>query len=187
MVSFNSYLSFVSEGATAVDKTVKPKQRSSFYRVQGTVSHRCCTPHLMGRIGSLFPAEGAEPRFAQLWVLDTEMALKQRMRYMDGVDENILRELQEMLQATNHLIHNLKTGLQLLRDTNEVLPFDQSIGIHGITISNDRHRFNAATSHEVAGVMSGDGDTPRGPRDLVVSLYDGRAYPWCNRGQGSSG
>ena len=128
-----------------------------------------------GRIGSLLPAPSNEPRFAQLWIVDAEVALEQRVKYMTGANRQTLKNLQDMLSRVNELANNLKDGVQMLLDSGEELPYAQSVGLKGIVVGNDRHRFNTATSHEVAAITSGDGDAPIGPRDLVASLHDGRA------------
>ena len=54
-------------------------------------------------IGSLLPDEGEAPKFAQLYIYDTENEIKNRLNIMQDVDATILQNLQDMLDMTNPL------------------------------------------------------------------------------------
>jgi hypothetical protein len=65
------------------------------FRIKGNLYHR---------IGSLLPAEGEQPKFAQIYVMDSDpnQQIKQRLEHGHGcIRENILRDLQQMMYKKN--------------------------------------------------------------------------------------
>ena len=68
-----------------VDKTLNDGNGPYVFRLNGQ-NHR--------QIGSLLPVDGSEPKFAQLYIFDTENEVQHRIRSVssdkenDGIDEN---------------------------------------------------------------------------------------------------
>jgi hypothetical protein len=60
--SYNSLFAFTSLGA-AVDRTINNGTSPYVFKINGVVHHR---------IGTLLPQQGAQPKFAQLYIHDTE-------------------------------------------------------------------------------------------------------------------
>ncbi|KAI5431135.1 hypothetical protein KIW84_035336 [Lathyrus oleraceus] len=91
---YNVMFAFTSLG-TKVDNRFNNGTCPPNFRIQGQSCHR---------IGSMLPMPGQNPRFAQLYVYDTENEIENRMhgfRSKSGVDVNIVRKLSEMLYEHN--------------------------------------------------------------------------------------
>lgn len=68
---YNSSLSFTSVGAD-IDKTMADGKMGVFtYKLHGSMTHQ---------IGSLLPKPGEDPKFAQLYVHDTENETQNRQK-----------------------------------------------------------------------------------------------------------
>ena len=74
------------------------------FTVHGTVCHR---------IGSLLPAEDAQPQFLQVYFY--ERKLEARMDMFEGLRPDVLRELHDMLHASNVYVRVLRSALKLVR------------------------------------------------------------------------
>ncbi|KAI5381348.1 hypothetical protein KIW84_UN0806 [Lathyrus oleraceus] len=91
---YNVMFAFTSPGAK-VDNRFNNGRCLPNFRIQGQSCHR---------IGSMLPMPGQNPRFAQLYVYDTENEIENRIhgfRSKSGVDVNIVRKLSEMLYEHN--------------------------------------------------------------------------------------
>ena len=56
-------------------------------------------------IRSLLPEEGQVPRFAQLYIYDTENEISNHLSIINNLDKTILQNLQNMLHAINPYVH----------------------------------------------------------------------------------
>ncbi|GAU41076.1 hypothetical protein TSUD_139790 [Trifolium subterraneum] len=91
---YNSMLAFTSPGMQLNDQHLRGKGPPTL-RIQGQVCHR---------IGSLLPEEGEQPKFAQLYIYDTDNEVKNRMnnfRNNKDLDEQIVKKLKSMLDQHN--------------------------------------------------------------------------------------
>jgi hypothetical protein len=84
---YNSVLAFISFGAK-VDESVIGGPRSYSFRIQGELYHK---------IGSLCPAEGQRPQFAQLYIHDTKREHQNRHAVMPSLDPTTLDRLLTMM------------------------------------------------------------------------------------------
>ena len=155
---YNSLLACTSFGANVNDEF--QRRGVSNFSVHGEVYHL---------IGSLLPEEGQAPRFAQLYIYDTENEIRNRLNLMQDLDETILENLQNMLNEVNPYIRVFRQIRDIFR-TSEVP--DISMLIH-----NDRtlniHRYRAPTSSDVAALMIGDGhDVETSNRDILLSSHE---------------
>ena len=84
-----------------VDRTLNDGNGSYVFRLNGQNHHQ---------IGSLFPVDGLEPKFAQLYIRDTKNEVKHRIRSVssdkenDGIDPEIVNSLIHMLDENNALV-----------------------------------------------------------------------------------
>ncbi|KAI5412729.1 hypothetical protein KIW84_057386 [Lathyrus oleraceus] len=125
-------------------------------RIQGQTFHR---------IGSLLPSDGQTPKFAQLYIYDTENEVSNRIDGLrkKNIDLRIIKNLTDMLYTNNaHAksfcmerhrlnqgnIHNLKLRLIANRATNGRV-------------------YNQPTVYEVATLIVGDVDTTE-ERDIIM-------------------
>ena len=102
--SYNSMFSFTSMGG-AVDKEINEGKGPYVFRLHGQNYHR---------IGSLLPEEGNKPRFAQLYIYQTENEVQNRIdasRCNDKkstVNTAIVEKLQNMLDENNILAKSFR-------------------------------------------------------------------------------
>ena len=88
---FNSSLAMASMGAQ-----VEPVRGGGpyCYRIHGQIYHR---------VGPLHPEDGQPRRYAQLYILDTDAAARERqmIRVNSNCDANLLRSLSELMERVN--------------------------------------------------------------------------------------
>jgi hypothetical protein len=74
--SYNSLFAFTSLGAT-IDKTINNGTAPYVFKINGVVHHR---------IGTLLPRRGVQPKFAQLYIYDTEHEAQNRLGIFETDD-----------------------------------------------------------------------------------------------------
>ena len=124
----------------------------SSYRVGGNVYHL---------LGPMHPIDGERPGFAQLYCHDTDHETENRMQVFQGLNQQVLRELQGMLHQHNHLVREFQRA-----STRE----DQELGMVILDDAGrgvDQRRYNAPSAAEVAVIIPGEEFEP-GKRDIVV-------------------
>jgi hypothetical protein len=157
---YNSMFTFTSLGAD-VDRTVNSRGGPYVFKICGTVYHR---------IGSLLPLEADDPRFAQLYMVDTADELDRRMDVLelddeaDSPDRLIVRELGDMLDQHNPLVHKYRLARRRLQSgcSKVSIRFFGGDGVlHGT-------RYSGPSVGEVAALIVGD-LTPEANRfDVIV-------------------
>ena len=95
--AYNNILACTSFGAD-VDERFQMRGISNF-RIHGQVYH--C-------IGSLLPEDDNPPMFAQLYIYDTEHENENRHSIIQGLNNDILQHLQDMLSECNPYIKNFR-------------------------------------------------------------------------------
>jgi hypothetical protein len=133
------------------------------FRIKGALYHK---------IGSLLPLEGQQPKFAQIYVTDSDpnQQIQQRLNFGHGhVEEDILRDLQAMMHRVNPYTAIYKTAKERIgQDVNLLLnltSFDVK--------KHDPRRYNLPTSSEVGIIISKDSSDINATRDLIVELRGG--------------
>uniref|UniRef100_UPI0035901195 uncharacterized protein n=1 Tax=Myxine glutinosa TaxID=7769 RepID=UPI0035901195 len=130
------------------------------FRIQGQAFHR---------IGSLLPPEEGQPKFLQVYFLDSH-ADELTARNHSSLNPHILRNLTIWFHDNNHLIRQLKTAHDVLAEgsNNE----ERQIIIREDKRPHGEHarRYNAQSAPEVAILMDNE---PTNPRDIVLRLRDG--------------
>ncbi|XP_033134461.1 uncharacterized protein LOC117127850 [Brassica rapa] len=120
------------------------------------------------RMGSLLPAEGDIPRFAQLYIYDTAHELQNRFNALSkgkktDLDESILRGLIKMLDENNELAKVFR----MARDRYETGASEE----YSIRILKNKERgrqFDLPQGDEIAGLIVGDMSIPNSDRDIIV-------------------
>ncbi|CAK8560461.1 unnamed protein product [Lathyrus sativus] len=132
-------------------------------RIQGQSCHR---------IGSLLPLKGQPPKFAQLYIYETENEVHNRMqglRDTKNIDPLIVHQLSEMLYEHNPRAKSFQMAKQWLSDGNT-----QNFKLR--LISNRKTNgqiYNQPTVSEVAALVVGDIDTAE-MRDIVMQTKGGQ-------------
>ncbi|XP_059147684.1 uncharacterized protein LOC131935318 [Physella acuta] len=162
--SYNSAFAFVSVGA----KIDFPRGRGPFtFRIHGQVYHRS---------GTLHPTEGVKPVFAQLYVLDKQVAISERLD--NAANANCRRHIMETLYEVmkeNPFSLAYRMMYEVEREeTERAIASGEEIPKITMRLIQDRdqdqRRYNAQHCNEVAVVFtSSDGEPPL-QRDLMVYL-----------------
>lgn len=164
--SYNSLFAFTSLGAD-VDKSINNGTAPCVFKINGIVHHR---------IGSLLPQQGAPPKFAQLYIYDTENEVSNRMRVFDkesSTDEPdpfIVTELGAMLDEHNDLVKSFRFARKRLKDHGDEKIALRLLGCN----SKDEVQYNLPTSGEIAGIIVGDYSNDKYTYDVVVQSCDSR-------------
>jgi hypothetical protein len=143
-----------------VDNTLNNGGGPWIFKLHGELSHR---------IGSLLPPSDHAPRYAQLYIYDSEQALQYRTNnsHNSALDPATLRELQDMLHRHHPAVQFYKQAFELTAH----LPSEQQCRITLHFDQNcDRRRYNLpeATVNEIAVIIPGDGDQTRYSQDIIL-------------------
>jgi flagellar biosynthesis GTPase FlhF len=145
--NYNSAFAFASMKAPNQDRTTLPYA----YRVQGQIYH---TVNL-----AMHPDEDEDPSYAQLFYLDTEDAIKERMENNanKNCNERVMREIDQVLYNVNPYYDAFRMMSEVEKEVNDEaekngkappelkLVFDVN--------DVDKRRFNAPKANEVAAVF----------------------------------
>ncbi|KAF0287797.1 hypothetical protein FJT64_001435 [Amphibalanus amphitrite] len=151
--AFNSAFQLASMGC----QQVRQPGWNPVFTVHGTVCHR---------IGSLLPAEGAQPEYLQIYFYNRE--LEARMDLYENLHPEVLQQLQEMLHDNNIYVRGLRSALELVRREDQPLRIVLSAQRRPAT--EHERRFNLPETGEVAVLMP---EEPHGVRDIVLHHRDG--------------
>ncbi|XP_061338762.1 uncharacterized protein LOC133285538 [Gastrolobium bilobum] len=163
--TYNMIFSFTSFGAR-VDGSVNEGSGPYCFRVGGQVHHL---------IGSLIPPDSQSPKFAQLYIYDTENEIDNRLGFLspanneDILDPDIVKSLKEILDKPN----SIAQSFQYARDRYKEDSFNgvklRLIRKHG----SDGRVYNLPSASEVAALIVGDIDNAMGDRDIIVETQTG--------------
>ncbi|UYV84552.1 hypothetical protein LAZ67_X002596 [Cordylochernes scorpioides] len=174
--SYNSSLAFASMGANIA---TPPGYGPYCFRIHGQIYHRT---------GTLHPVGEQPPKFAQLYILDTAEATRERLSIPEnhGCDENVLNKLAELLANINKFAMSYK----MLRDVEkeaiqEANNNDTELPNIVMAIKNDRtqdvRRYNKPTASEVAVVFQNDDGEPPFIRDILINSKPIENQPMLKR------
>ena len=102
---YNMALAFTSLGATE-DRLVN-RRGGWVFRIFGELYHL---------VGSLQPEDGQPPAFAQLYIYDSDAALRQRMNRNSNLRVDTMSDLQSMLLSHHHYAAQFRHASEILRD-----------------------------------------------------------------------
>ncbi|KAG5562074.1 hypothetical protein RHGRI_004950 [Rhododendron griersonianum] len=164
--AYNSLLSFTSMGGK-IDHSVLDGRGPYSFRISGANFHR---------IGSLLPEPGTNPKFAQLYIYDTEHETHNRMGVMrrtngsTGIDTTTLEGLQSMLNVTNPYAQVFRSAGDIIRDNGA-----QDLRVR-ILSSRGGRQYTKPTTNEIAALLVGDAFESGANRDIVVQKLDGHLH-----------
>jgi hypothetical protein len=153
---YNSVLAFISLGAK-VDELVTGGPRPYSFCIQGEFYHK---------IGSLCPAEGQRPQFAQLYIHDTKHEHQNRHVVMPSLNPTMLDRLLTMMYNINPYVEMFKMARDMM--VIEGVRMDLKLLLIA-SRTKDARRYNVPTPDEVATLMVGDGSEVVNRRDIVVA------------------
>ena len=163
--TYNSMFAFTSMGGR-IDHEINRQGGGPYvFRLNGQNYHK---------IGTLLPKEGNNPKFAQLYIYDTENEVKNRMRASTSkgnnqeLDENIMSKLLEMLDENNVLVKTFRMARDRFRESDF-----KNVKIRLLSErSRDGRKYNLPTASEIAALLLGDQNDETSERDIIVEDKD---------------
>ncbi|XP_019186005.1 PREDICTED: uncharacterized protein LOC109180750 [Ipomoea nil] len=163
--SFNNMFCFTSMGGK-IDRTVNNGSAPPTFRLHGQ------NFHLMG---SLLPQSGERPKFAQLYIYDTQNEIQNRLTVL-GADEStntmhceIVKDIKDALDENNVLVKSFRMAKTEMESNRRA---DIKIKLIGKR-SKDARTYNLPQVGEVAALIVGDLDPNMGERDILVESKAG--------------
>ncbi|KAF7841548.1 uncharacterized protein G2W53_003846 [Senna tora] len=135
----------------------------------------CYEDNAHTQIGSLLPIEGKQPKFAQLYIYDTENEIKKRMsairssEEVKDFDQDVVRNLKEMFDQYNPIVKAFKMASEKFKDQNF-----KDLKLRLIrNRDKDGRIYNLPTTTEVTALIVEDIDMTFGDRDIIVETQSG--------------
>lgn len=162
---YNCLFNFTSLGAK-IDNSINDGHGPYVFRISGQLSQK---------MGTLKPANGQNPKFAQLYIYDTDNEIDHRIKALcadgdvDGhLDRDIVKKLQDMLDDVNPLVKTFRTARDRLKENP-----DERIAIRILSPQTDGDiQYNLPTCNELALLIVGDFTTETFKRDIIVHDKD---------------
>ncbi|KAJ4827404.1 hypothetical protein Tsubulata_006455, partial [Turnera subulata] len=158
--AYNSTFAFTSMGSI-IDREINSKRGSYVFRLNGQNHHL---------IGSLLPMPRQQPRFAQLYVYNTDNEVQNRNQIMGSslgerrLYETFLNDLMSMLDEHNVLVQSFRVARERYAQDD--------VGEFWLRIVNSREKdgrkYNTPTSSDITMLIVGDLDENAINRDSVV-------------------
>ncbi|KAF8400055.1 hypothetical protein HHK36_015930 [Tetracentron sinense] len=163
---YNSILSFTSMGGK-VDHSVLDGRGPYTFRINGENYHR---------IGALLPSSGHNPKFAQLYVYDTEYEIRNRINAV--VDTNNTSQYDvSIVSGLQRMLDNINPYVRVFRMARDILAKDETLNFHiRIIERRDERQYNKPTSSEVAALIIGDVTEDAEYHDIIVCTTEGERY-----------
>ncbi|CAG7896809.1 unnamed protein product, partial [Brassica rapa] len=167
MWPYNMVFSFTSLGGR-VERSLKKGRGPDMFQLQGE------NYHLLG--AGITPPEGSEPKFGQLYIVDTENEVENRAKCLslgkrpfqvkkkDHLRKDIIETLMKMLNEVNPYVKKFRSA----RDRFNT---DPENSFHMRIVSErlkDGRTYNTPTASEVAALIPGDFSLDMDRRDIVL-------------------
>ena len=160
---YNSMFCFTSFGAK-IDNSINSTRGPYTFRINGQNYHL---------IGSLLPAQGEQPKFAQLYFFDTHNEVHNRMSaFIDkqkehDIDETTVVNLIAMLNQSSAITK----AFRMVRDwcASYATP---NLRLRLISNRTSARQYNTPTVSEVAALITNDFGHGEPTRDIIVSCKD---------------
>ena len=123
------------------------------------------------------PPDGERRQYAQLYILDSNQALRERAAHPDNVNLqlDILRMLQDELTAVNPFAAQFRNMGQILeRERNSAAANNQPVPPVRMIMARCPHqdrRYDDPVAREVAAVYVGNDGAPPNPADRDIVIY----------------
>ncbi|CDY68889.1 BnaCnng60940D [Brassica napus] len=171
MWPYNMVFSFTSLGGR-VERSLKKGRGPDMFQLQGE------NYHLLG--AGITPPEGSEPKFGQLYIVDTENEVENRakcLRYKkiqvkkkDHLRKDIIETLMKMLNEVNPYVKKFSSA-------RDCFNTDPENSFHMRIVSGrlkDGRTYNTPTASEVVALIPGDFSLDVDRRDIVLQKNSGK-------------
>ena len=120
-------------------------------------------------VGILFPGEGENAKFAQVYLYDHNeaMNLRQHNNWNEGLDKRLLESLHNMMDRVSHYVATYRS----MKDKMSELPLETKMVI-AETEGYDMRRYNKPRQYEHVVVFRSNDGTPPIDRDIAVWSKD---------------
>jgi hypothetical protein len=163
--AYNSMFAFTSMGAV-VDHSVNSRPGSYVFKVNGYCHHF---------MGSLLPMDNQGPKFAQLYIFDTDNEVSNRLQpfcnenFQSILDSEIVVGLISMLDSSNQLVRLFRHARQRFGDV-DVPEFKlRLIGKR----DDDSRQYDDPSLNDIGGLVVGDIGHCRSDRDIIIESLSG--------------
>ncbi|XP_019157524.1 PREDICTED: uncharacterized protein LOC109154109 [Ipomoea nil] len=163
--SYNSMFCFTSMDGK-IDRTINNRTSPPIFRINGQNFHR---------IGSLLPSDGIQPKFAQLYIHDTENEIDNRLNSVraenngSALHSEVVHDIKQVLDEHNVLVKSFRMAKSFLESNPQRQIRIRLIGKR----TKDARTYALPTTSEVAALIVGDIDPYMGQRDIVVECRSG--------------
>ena len=153
---YNNALAMGSVRANFVSRGPGPSAYNPTLTIQGRMYHQ---------IGAMSSLPGQAPQFASLYFHDTDYATMNRKDVHRTLDEELLRELAQMLEERNNLVKSFVALRDLI--ASKRIPEELELVLHAHERIRPGHerKYNMPESSEVAALIVGE---QHGPLDIVL-------------------
>ena len=106
---YNNLLSMASRNITGKETKFGNSRGPPVYKISGSMYH--LSPNVL-------PEPGAEPKFAQIYIYDSEQQADIRMQHYKHnkeIKRNVLLNLQDMLQSCNFYVQQYQTAAEVFQ------------------------------------------------------------------------
>ena len=162
---YNSMFAFTSFGAN-IQSDINKSSGPYIFKISGQVHHL---------IGSLLPINNNSPKFAQLYIYDTDNEIQNRIATFpnnnneNNLNENIVKKLILMLDETNKLV-------QLFRSVRDVYKNNEIPSMKLRLIGRrqgDSTQYDLPSSSDIGGLIVGDFGLYDNGRDIIIHSQTG--------------
>ncbi|XP_019175634.1 PREDICTED: uncharacterized protein LOC109170955 [Ipomoea nil] len=158
--SYNNMFCFTSMGGK-IDRTINNGTSPPIFRINGQNFHR---------IGSLVPSVGIQPKFAQLYIHDTENEIENRFNSLRAQNNGstlhveVVHDIKQTLDEHNVLVKSFRMAKSFIESNPQTQIRMRLIG----KMTKDARTYALPTTSEVAALIVGDIDPYMGQRDIIV-------------------
>ena len=155
--TYNSALSCASRGFSGKPFTFPNSKGPQMFKVSGQIYH--C-------LGNVEPNPGDAPQFCQMYVYDQQHELDHRLSNFEGLNPEILLQLQQMLHENNAWIQEYINAAQTMREHPAV---DVQMVLKSRTNENSKKYYDKPSHEDIAIVIPNRADNDlKNPRDVVL-------------------
>ncbi|XP_019183747.1 PREDICTED: uncharacterized protein LOC109178665 [Ipomoea nil] len=149
-----------------IDRTINNGTSPPIFRINGQNFHQ---------IGSLLPSLGIQPKFAQLYIHDTENEIENRFNSLREENNGstlhieVVHGIKQVLDEHNVLVKSFRMAKSFMESNPQSQIRMRLIGKR----TKDARTYALPTTSEVAALIVGDIDPSMGQRDIVVESRSG--------------
>ncbi|XP_019179268.1 PREDICTED: uncharacterized protein LOC109174489 [Ipomoea nil] len=147
-----------------IDRTINNGTSPPIFRINGQNFHR---------IGSLVPSVGIQPKFAQLYIHDTENEIENRFNSLRAQNNGstlhveVVHDIKQTLNEHNVLVKSFRMAKSFIESNPQTHIRMRLIGKR----TKDARTYALPTTSEVAALIVGDIDPYMGQRKIYILLH----------------